>query len=67
MSDRLRALVEPAHTAVVTMELQQGVVGSGAAMGELAAVVASEGLLPRVGRLCAAARTAGVRVVHCTA
>lgn len=67
MSDRLRALVQPAHTAVVTMELQQGVVGSGAAMGELAALVASEGLLPRVGRLCSAARAAGVRVVHCTA
>ena len=67
MSDRLRALVEPAHTAVVTMELQQGVVGSEAPLPDLAALVASEGLLPRVGRLCAAARAAGARVVHCTA
>jgi nicotinamidase-related amidase len=66
-SDRLRALVEPAHTAVLTMELQQGVVGQYAAMPDLAAVAASEGLLTNVGRLCAAAREAGARVVHCTA
>jgi nicotinamidase-related amidase len=49
------------------MELQKGVVGSEAALADLAALVASEGLLPRVGRLCEAARAAGVRVVHCTA
>jgi len=66
-NDRLRALVEPAHTAVLTMELQQGVVGQYAALPDLAALVASEGMLPRVGRLCAAARDAGARVVHCTA
>src|SRR5579862_1898847 len=66
-SDRLRALVEPAHTAVLTMELQEGVVGRYAGMPDLADLVASEGLLTRVGRLCAAARAAGARVVHCTA
>jgi len=67
MSDRLRALVEPAQTAVLTMELQEGVVGQYAAMPDLAALVAAEGLLERVGRLCETARQAGARVVHCTA
>jgi nicotinamidase-related amidase len=66
-SDRLRALVEPAQTAVLTMELQEGVVGRYATLPDLANVVAAEGILPRVGRLCAAAREAGARVVHCTA
>jgi nicotinamidase-related amidase len=49
------------------MELQEGVVGKYAAMPDLAALVASDGLLGRVGRLCTAARDAGARVVHCTA
>jgi nicotinamidase-related amidase len=49
------------------MELQEGVVGRYAAMRELAAHVESDGLLQRVGSLCAAARATGARVVHCTA
>jgi len=63
----LRSLVDPASTAVLTMELQRGVTGDLSAMPELAAEVRSSGLLDNVARLCAAARTAGARVVHCTA
>jgi nicotinamidase-related amidase len=64
---RLRALVEPSSTAVLTMELQQGVVGAEAALPALAEQVAAAGTLAAAGRVCAAARAAGSRVVHCTA
>lgn len=63
----LRSLVDPASTAVLTMELQRGVTGDLSAMPELAAEVRASGLLDNVARLCAAARAAGARVVHCTA
>lgn len=63
----LRSLVDPASTAVLTMELQRGVTGDLSAMPELAEEVRASGLLDNVARLCDAARTAGARVVHCTA
>jgi biuret amidohydrolase len=63
----LRSIVEPSKTAVLTMELQDGVVGSGALMPALVEEVERAGLLDTVRRVCAAARQAGARVVHCTA
>ena len=63
----LAALAAPAHTAVLTMELQRGVIGDLAALPELAVAVAEAGTLAHTARLLAAARAAGVRVVHCTA
>jgi nicotinamidase-related amidase len=63
----LASLIDPAHTALVTQEIQQGVVGGASALPELAAAVARVGLLANAGRLVAAARAAGVRIVHCTA
>jgi nicotinamidase-related amidase len=63
----LRELVAPAHTALVTQEIQQGVVGAGSALPDLAAAVARVGLLAHVAALVATARGAGVRIVHCTA
>ena len=65
MAIDLRALVAPAHTAVVTSEVQRGVVGEGSVLPELAA--AAEPVLQNIGRLVKGARAAGVRVVHCTA
>lgn len=62
----LAALLDPAHTAVVTSEVQNGVVGERSALPELAAAAASE-MLPALGRLLPVARAAGVQVVHCTA
>jgi len=61
----LGSLVAPAHTALVTQEIQRGVVGDLSALPELA----KEGqrILPSIARLVAAARARGVRVVHCTA
>jgi len=52
--------------ALVTSECQNGVIGPGSVLPELAAV-AGETVLPNGARLCAAARAAGVPVVHCVA
>jgi nicotinamidase-related amidase len=60
-------LVAPAHTAVLTMETQKGVVGAESPIRVLADEVAANGMLERMGRLCRAARAAGAPVVHCTA
>ncbi len=61
----LRSLVDPAHSALVTQEIQRGVVGDLSALPDLAA--AARPVLPNVARLVRAARKAGVPVVHCTA
>jgi nicotinamidase-related amidase len=65
--ERLWTLLEPSTTAVLTMELQNGVVGDGALMRALVEEVQRAGTLDSVRRLCDAARGAGARVVHCTA
>ncbi len=62
----LAALVAPAHTAIVTSEVQNGVVGERSALPALAEAAAVQ-MLPSLGRLLPAARAAGVQVVHCTA
>lgn len=62
----LAALVDPSHTAIVTSEVQNGVVGERSALPALAEAAAAE-MLPSLGRLLPAARAAGVQVVHCTA
>jgi len=61
----LAALAAPAHTALVTQEIQRGVVGDLSQLPELAA--AARAVLPNVARLALAARVAGVPVIHCTA
>lgn len=62
----LAALLDPARTAVVTSEVQNGVVGEPSALPELAAE-AAVAMLPNLARLLPVARAAGVQVVHCTA
>lgn len=64
---RLAALVKPGAVAMITMELQNGVVGEGALMKALVDEVDRKGLRTTVGRLCRSARDHGVPVVHCTA
>jgi len=58
-------LVAPDRCAVVTSEIQSGVVGERSALPELAA--AAGPMVEAVARLCGAARSAGAAVVHCTA
>jgi len=62
----LAALLDPGHTAVVTSEVQGGVVGEPSALPELAAEAQRE-TVPNLARLLPVARAAGVQVVHCTA
>jgi nicotinamidase-related amidase len=62
----LSELLAPPHTAVVTMELQRGVIGDLATIRLMADEVEAKGTLAAAGRLVHAARRAGVRAVHCT-
>ena len=64
---RLRGLVTSGHAAVLTMELQEGVVGSKALMQTLVEEVDALGVRDVAARLCRAARQHGVPVVHCVA
>lgn len=65
MAVDLAALVQPWRTAVVTSEVQNGVVGEDAILPELAEVARS-GMIPALARLVKTARAAGVEVVHAT-
>jgi nicotinamidase-related amidase len=63
----LTELVGAGRAAVLTMELQRGVVGDLSSFPELAAAVDAGGVLANTARLLRAARRVGVPVVHCTA
>ncbi len=63
----IESLVQPGRCALVTMEIQRGVVGDLACIPSLGRAVAESGMLARAGQLARAARGAGVRVIHCTA
>ncbi|MBI2705295.1 MAG: isochorismatase family protein [Actinobacteria bacterium] len=66
MAVDLAELVDPSHTVLVTQECQRGVIGAAAALPMLAEAARPE-MIPNAGRLAAAARRAGVPVVHCVA
>jgi nicotinamidase-related amidase len=61
----LRELVNPAHTALVTQELQRGVMGDLSQLPDLAQN--ARPLLPNMAALVRAARTAKVPIIHCVA
>jgi len=54
------------RAALITSECQNGVIGPGAALPQLAEAAATS-VIPNGAKLCAAARAAGVPVLHCTA
>jgi nicotinamidase-related amidase len=62
----VKALVDPAHTVLVTQECQGGVIGDEPVLPQLAEI-ARKSMIPNAARLADAARAAGVPVVHCTA
>lgn len=62
----LAEMLDPAHTAVLTMELQHGVIGDESPMRELVDAAAAAGVVINAAKVVRAARTAGARVVHCT-
>ena len=63
----LRELAATEQSAVVTMEMQRGVIGDLAVLPELARAVAESGIVGPTAALLRAGRAAGVRLVHCTA
>ena len=63
----LRELARPGVTALVLQEVQNGVVGAQTVLRELADAAAAVGVVPNAARLAAAARAAGVPVIHATA
>jgi nicotinamidase-related amidase len=63
----LSEVAAPATCAVLTQEIQRGVVGDLSAFPQLAEAAREVGVVPNTARLLAAARARGVPVVHCTA
>ncbi|AQT71460.1 MULTISPECIES: cysteine hydrolase [Streptomyces] len=59
--------LDPATTALLTVECQNGVVGEESALPELAKEARESGMLGRVAALVDAARGAGVQVLHAVA
>lgn len=59
------ALLDPATTALVTQECQNGIIGERAIFPGLAEH--TRGMIPAIDALCRAARAASVPVVHCLA
>jgi nicotinamidase-related amidase len=62
----LDELTDPLSTAVVTMEMQRGVVGDLATIEALRDAAEARQLVPAVAQLCQTARSSGARVVHAT-
>ncbi|MFD8570199.1 cysteine hydrolase [Streptomyces sp. NPDC059639] len=65
--EKLVELLDPAGTVLLTVECQQGVVGTDSALPELADEARKSGALVRVARLVAAAHESGVQVLHAVA
>lgn len=59
--------LDPATTVLMTVECQQGVVGTDSALPELAKQARESGVLNNVARLVAGAHRAGVQVLHAVA
>ncbi|MFJ9809742.1 cysteine hydrolase [Streptomyces sp. NPDC101158] len=66
-SERLREQLAPDGAVLLTVECQEGVVGSGSALPELGAVARESGALRNVARLVAGAHEAEVQVLHAVA
>ncbi|MGO9030094.1 MAG: cysteine hydrolase [Acidimicrobiales bacterium] len=67
MAVDLAGLVAPSTAAVLTMEIQRGVVGDLTAFPQLREAAERVGVVPNTTRVVEAARSFGIRVVHCTA
>ncbi|MFE9557871.1 isochorismatase family protein [Streptomyces sp. NPDC006692] len=65
--EHLAEQLAPATTVLMTVECQQGVVGTESALPELATQARASGVLHNVARLVAGAHVAGVQVLHAVA
>jgi nicotinamidase-related amidase len=64
---RLESLVDPAHTALLSVEMQRSVVGDLSRIRPLADAVERNGVIPNLAALMKAARAVSVPVVYCNA
>ena len=64
MAHHLPGLLDPARTAVVLQECQNGIIGADSGLPAMAEAARSSGCIDAVVRLVHAARAAGVRVIH---
>ncbi len=62
----VRPHLDPATTAIVNMECQEGLIGPGSVLPGLARAAAAVGLVDNLAALFAAARPVGVRIYYCT-
>lgn len=62
----LKELLAPAHSALLLMECQEGIIGGGARLGALGEAVARHGTIEHISRVLAAARKAHVPVFYLT-
>lgn len=67
MPVELSGLAAPDRCAILTMEIQRGVIGDLTSFPELARSAEAVGVVPNTVRLLGAARARAVPVVHCTA
>lgn len=65
--EQLAELLDPTSTVLLTIECQQGVVGTDSALPELAREARSSGALANVARLVSAAHDSAVQVLHAVA
>ncbi len=63
----LSELAAPGACAVLTMEIQRGVVGDLSSFPQLAEAADRAGVIPHTAKLLGVARRLGIPVVHCTA
>jgi len=63
----LEELVRPGRAAIITMEMQRGVIGDLSALRALADVITEQSVPARTGGLLEAARRAEIPVIHCKA
>ena len=66
MAIDLKQLLDPAHTAVLVMECQEGIVGGDAALGALGEAVQRHGTIAQIGRVLEAARAVKVPIFYLT-
>ncbi len=66
-SPTLEEMTTPESSALLLVELQEGVVGAASVLPQLAEGAKAVDLIAKAARLAAAARRARVAVVHCTA
>ena len=63
----LEELTKPGKAAILTMEMQRGVIGDLASIRALAEVVNQQGVPERLGGLVEAARRVDIPIIHCRA